>query len=93
MHTPAPWSIGLFSADYHAVSTDAPNAEARAAALESIGRTKFKALIIGTSKGQVAIIPLDESNTDNARLIEAAPGLSKRRSFSSKLKPLTDGAT
>ena len=40
-----------------------------------IHRVKFVAISIGSTEGQVAIIPLDESNEANARLIAAAPEL------------------
>jgi hypothetical protein len=45
------------------------------ALLAAAGKTQFDALSVGTHNGQVAIVPLDESNERNARLIAAAPDL------------------
>jgi hypothetical protein len=52
-----------------------PGNEEERVALEKIGGITFEALSVGTWGGQVAIIPLDESNRDNANLIVAAPKL------------------
>ena len=71
--TPGPWRINPYAATYEAVSTDAPEMSSRLAALKEAGLSIFKAVSIGTSTGQVALIPLDESNMANARLIAAAP--------------------
>lgn len=65
--TPGPWSIGIRQAEYDVVEKYA---------LASMGmQTRFMAVSIGTPKNQVAIVPLDESNISNARLIAAAPEL------------------
>lgn len=76
-HTPGPWSINQYTADYEVVGTDAPLPGLRQQAIIGIGKNKFKAVSIGTGSGQVAIIPLDESNLDNAKLITAAPDMAE----------------
>lgn len=68
-YTPGPWGIGSRKATYTVLPEMAKK-------LQAYGLpTEFKALSVGTSRGQVAIIPLDESNVANARLIAAAPEL------------------
>jgi hypothetical protein len=74
-HTPGPWGINPFTADYEVSGTDAPFPELRQSALRQLGKHKFKAVSVGTKSGQVAIIPLDESNEHNAKLIAAAPDM------------------
>ena len=68
-HTPGPWDIAPRSAPYIAHS-DNPRIKAW---LERSGTDRFDALSVGTKNGSVALIPLDESNMENARLIAAAP--------------------
>lgn len=71
MITQGEWSIAPRIGKYQAL----PGNEEERVALEKIGGITFEALSIGTRSGQVAIIPLDESNRDNANLIVAAPKL------------------
>ena len=70
-HTPGPWWIAPKKSPYIATS-DNPTVLSW---LQSSGRDKFYALSVGTALGSVAIIPLDESNEANARLVAAAPEL------------------
>jgi len=69
-YTKEPWNIGPETARYE-VCRGIKRQALKVAGLP----TEFEALSIGTDSGQVAIIPLDESNIDNAHLIVAAPGL------------------
>lgn len=71
MITQGEWSIAPRVGKYQVV----PGNEEERLALEKIGGITFEALSVGTRNGQVAIIPLDESNRDNANLIAAAPRL------------------
>jgi hypothetical protein len=71
MHTPGPWRIAPNEAEYIATSSNEKISEW----LNSSGSANFSALSIGTEKGSVAIIPLDESSFANAKLISAAPEL------------------
>ena len=67
--TPGPWNVAPKKAMYGAFGEEARK-------LEAVGLpTQFEGLSIGTDNGQVAIIPLDESNEANAQLIAAAPEL------------------
>lgn len=67
--TPGPWSVAPKKAMYGAFGEEARK-------LEAVGLpTQFEGLSIGTDSGQIAIIPLDESNEANAQLIAAAPEL------------------
>lgn len=70
-HTKGPWNIAPKVQPYIATSDDPKIKEW----LVSSGADRFNALSVGTVKGSVAIIPLDESNEANARLIAAAPEL------------------
>lgn len=63
------WEIGPRVGRYKSI----PANEDERAALEKIGHMQFDALSVGTESGQVAIIPLDESNRANAELIAQAP--------------------
>ncbi len=70
-HTPGPWSIRPREIEYKPITPD--NHEHKAL-IEEHGLDKpFKGISIGTDKGQVAIIPLDESSRANADLIEKCP--------------------
>lgn len=69
MITQGSWSIAPRVGKYQVL----PANEEERIALEKIGGITFEALSVGTRNGQVAIIPLDESNRDNATLISAAP--------------------
>jgi len=66
-HTPTPWFLNPRENKYQAVGNPK-----EMAILESIGHAKFDALSIGAENGQVAIIPLDESNKGNAEFIVRA---------------------
>lgn len=66
-----PWEIGARVGRYQVV----PANEQERCKLASINALEFDALSIGTRNGQIAMIPLDESNIANARLIAAAPEL------------------
>jgi len=68
-HTKGPWAIAPKTAQYIATS-DNPAIKQW---LELSGKDRFDALSVGTVDGSVAIIPLDESNVDNAQLIAVAP--------------------
>lgn len=65
--TQGDWELSLIEADYSAAGSDAERLE-----LQGLN-PEFKAVSIGTSAGQVAIIPLDESNVGNAYLIKSSP--------------------
>lgn len=69
--TPGPWVLSTKAARYRAVPV---NKEGKRI-LRSLKKLEFDALSIGADNGQVAIVPLDESNEANARLIAAAPEL------------------
>lgn len=70
-HTPGPWSVAPRGGEYQVV----PSTNHEREQLERIGALTFVALSVGTSSGQVAIIPMDESNRANATLIAAASDL------------------
>lgn len=71
-HTPGPWNIAPKTATYKLCVPDDLAAGLKAAGIQ----IEFQALSVGTAKsGSAAIIPLDESNIENARLIAAAPEL------------------
>jgi hypothetical protein len=71
MITQGNWSVAPRIGKYQVL----PGNEEERIALEKIGGITFEALSVGTRNGQVAIIPLDESNRDNANLIVSAPKL------------------
>ena len=73
-HTPGPWYVEAFSATYRVIAA-ANHSTERLAALGARDLLQFEALSVGTKNGQVAIVPLDESSRENARLIAAAPDL------------------
>lgn len=65
-HTSVPWEIGQRTGKYRV-----PIASIEA--LKKAGLSlEFEALSIGTTSGQIAIIPLDESNEANAKFIVRA---------------------
>jgi hypothetical protein len=66
-----PWYIEPHTATYRVVSA-ANHAGERLAMLAAIGALQFEALSIGTRRGQVAIVPLDESSRENAEFIVRA---------------------
>jgi len=70
-HTPGPWIIGQRSNKYK-VNADS---ESERIQLERLGLIDFYALSVGSVSGSVALIPLDESNIENALLISAAPDM------------------
>lgn len=72
--TPGPWEINPHEAEYMVTAVLAPDHHMqRAAALVSTGKNKFRAISVGNERlGQVAIIPLDESNMANAKIVAAA---------------------
>lgn len=70
-HTPGPWMVAPRIGRYQVT----PASERERHQLASINALEFDALSVGTSNGQVAMIPLDESNRANANLIAAAPDL------------------
>ena len=66
--TPGPWEIGPNTNIYEPAL---PGIRDR---LESLGLpVTFEALSVGKDEGQMALVPLDESNAANAHLIAAAP--------------------
>jgi hypothetical protein len=69
-YTPGPWSVGFRKNKYR---IDSDDSKPETQICKNLGLDKFEALSVGTRKGQVAIIPLDESNEANARLIAACP--------------------
>lgn len=73
-HTLGPWQINPVTGTYRCIGS-ADHSDERLAMLAAIGKMQFEALSIGDVRGQIAIIPLDESNRDNARLIASAPDL------------------
>jgi len=63
------WSVAPNKAFYNLDGEDAEK-------LKSVGLPiRFEALSVGNEQGQIAIIPLDNSNEFNARLISYAPVL------------------
>lgn len=68
-HTPGPWSVAPRVGRYQVI----PATEHERIQLASINGLEFEALSVGGANRQMAIIPLDESNIDNANLIAAAP--------------------
>jgi hypothetical protein len=68
-YTPGPWSIGVWTGKYQVI----PANDRERIGIERIHPLHFGAMSIGSTEAQVAIIPLDESNEANARLIAAAP--------------------
>jgi hypothetical protein len=66
-----PWYIEPHTATYRVVSA-ANHAGERLAMLAAIGALQFEALSIGTRRGQIAIVPLDESTRENAAFIVRA---------------------
>lgn len=75
--TPADWNIAPHKATYELALPDNATTDdrARLEKCQQLGFSRMECVSIGTYKGQVALIPLDESNMDNARLICAAPNL------------------
>jgi hypothetical protein len=73
MDHPVKWNIAPREGTYQAIPAD----ERERQVLAAVGKLTFKALSIGlTERGpQVAIIPLDESSVENARMIAALPEL------------------
>lgn len=73
-HTPGPWEINPHEAEYMAIKSLAPDYQVeRHLMLAASGKNKFRALSVGNKRfGQVAIIPLDESNIANAKIVAAA---------------------
>lgn len=70
------WEIGLFTAPYIIHVDD--NSPERHKALQLAGKIKpFEAISIGTLKGQICFVPLDESNKETAELISNLPQLLK----------------
>lgn len=70
-HTPGPWAVAPRTGRYQVI----PATEQERYHLASINALEFEALSVGTPNGQMALIPLDESNRANANLIAAAPEL------------------
>jgi len=70
-HTPGPWAVAPRIGRYQVI----PATEQERYQLASINALEFEALSVGTPSGQMAMIPLDESNRANANLIAAAPDL------------------
>lgn len=70
-HTPGPWTVAPRIGRYQVI----PATEQERYQLASINALEFEALSVGTPSGQMAMIPLDESNRANANLIAAAPDL------------------
>lgn len=72
--TPGPWEINPHEAEYMVTAVLAPDHQMqRAMSLVSTGKNKFRAISVGNERlGQVAIIPLDESNMANAKIVAAA---------------------
>lgn len=67
-HTRGCWMLGMRSATYSASGESAKRLLAEGIPLE------FEAISIGSQEGkQIAIIPLDESSVENARLMALAP--------------------
>jgi hypothetical protein len=73
MTQPVKWEIGPREATYQILPTN----ECDRQALASAGKLTFKAISVGLPERgpQVAIIPLDESSVENARMIAALPEL------------------
>lgn len=72
-----PWIVNPVRGIYRCIGS-ADHSEERMTRLVALGKVQFEALSVGedTHDGrQVAIVPLDESNEANARLIAAAPEL------------------
>lgn len=69
-HTQLPWSVNLYIASYKVDEIHAPDfKEERMRRLIDSGKDKFDAMSIGTSRNQVCIVPLDESNNSNGNFI------------------------
>ena len=70
--TKGPWDIGANTNTYKPALPDT------CARLEALGMpVDFEAMSVGCDGGQMALIPLDESNEANAHLIAAAPEMYK----------------
>jgi len=69
--TKGPWDIGVKRCKYRCLPEPAVAARMTAAGIPF----EFEALSIGTDKGTVCLVPLDESNEDNAKLIVKTPEL------------------
>jgi hypothetical protein len=70
-HTPGPWHIAPKTATYRALPPDDIAEKMKIFGVPF----QFDAVSVGTKHGTVALIPLDESNEANARLIASAPDL------------------
>lgn len=70
-HTLGPWEVAPRIGRYQVI----PSSEDERRKLARINALEFDALSVGAPNGQMAMIPLDESNRANANLIAAAPDL------------------
>lgn len=72
IHTKGPWKVGARLSEYRVCDTN----PARQAHIEKAGLDKFQALSVGRDDlGSIAIVPMDESNMANARLIAVSPDM------------------
>lgn len=69
--TKGPWDIGVKRCKYRCLPEPEVAARMKAAGIPF----EFEALSIGTDKGTVCLVPLDESNEDNAKLLVKTPDL------------------
>jgi len=65
---PLKWSVAPRESTYKVCDSD----PTRQALLEAHGMDRFQAVSVGTPRGQIANIPLDESSRENAAFIAAA---------------------